>query len=142
MAREPFIGRKDRPEQAINVEGKVGDLSVRDLLSILEGGTAIGTASEGAGASAPAGGGGRVVLGKNWLKDVKDAKRIKDVVDKKLARDAKDIKDLKELIDTVRGKGAVEVQGPTLEQLISRTTDLQREMEDLVRMVEEVSKGE
>ena len=35
MAKEPFIGEGDRPDLTIDLEAKVGDLTVRELAIIL-----------------------------------------------------------------------------------------------------------
>ena len=35
MADEPFIANEDRPELSLDMDGKVGDLTVRELATIL-----------------------------------------------------------------------------------------------------------
>ena len=35
MADQPFVSDEERPNLTVNMEGKVGDMTVRDLASIL-----------------------------------------------------------------------------------------------------------
>jgi hypothetical protein len=82
MSDEPFIASDDRPDLTLDLERKVGDLTVRELAGVLGFEPSMGDAK-----------------GKNQIKDHKDSKNIKDLkdqTDQKQHKDAKDQKDSKD----------------------------------------------
>jgi hypothetical protein len=91
MANEPFVGKEDRPDLTVNMEGKVGDLTVRELASIL------GVDPEQMAKTkdtAPTAG-DKVPI-KEIQKDSKDRKDTKDTKDHKEPKDHKDQKEQKD----------------------------------------------
>ena len=81
MAHEPFIAKEDRPDLTVDMEGKVGDLTIRELATIL-------------GVDPP----GEIdnKEHKTDSKDQKDAKDNKEFKDQKEQKDQKDFKEQKE----------------------------------------------
>src|SRR6478752_7687978 len=84
MADEPFIANEDRPELSLDMDGKVGDLTVRELATILGFEPAVDVIKEG----------------KSETKEHKDSKDNKDSKDHKEQKHQKDTKDQKEQKDT------------------------------------------
>jgi hypothetical protein len=87
MADQPFVGQEQRPDLTINMEGKVGELTVRDLVSVLGGEAATS-------AKLP----DKQVV-KEIKEPVKEAKEPKDAKDVKDHKEPKDHKDQKEQKD-------------------------------------------
>jgi hypothetical protein len=83
MANEPFIARDDRPDLTLDMEGKVGELTVRELASILGFDLQEAELKEGKSENKD-------------HKDSKDSKDTKDSFDQKQQKDQKDSKDHKE----------------------------------------------
>ena len=93
MAEKPFVDQEQRPDLTVNMEGKVGELTVRDLVSILGGGEAGAAKLKEAPAEKP------VVKEPKDHKDIKDHKEPKDHKDQKEQKDHKDPKDHKDQKD-------------------------------------------
>src|ERR1700704_2193775 len=87
MADQPFVEQEQRPDLTIDMEGKVGDLKVRDLMSIVGASAAAGQKLKEAPATA---------IDKQTAKEPKDAKDIKDHKEPKDHKDQKDQKDHKD----------------------------------------------
>ena len=83
MADEPFIANEDRPELSLDMDGKVGDLTVRELATILGFEPAVDVIKEGKSET-------------KEHKDSKDNKDSKDHQEQKQQKDAKDQKDSKD----------------------------------------------
>ena len=91
MAKEPFISKEERPNLNINLEGRVGDLTVRELATILGTEAATGQKLKELPATAL----DKVPI-KETQKDVKDRKDVKEHKDQKEPKDRKDQKDTKD----------------------------------------------
>jgi len=90
MAKEPFISQEERPNLTINLEGKVGELTVRELASVLgfdpsEAAKAKELPSTAVDKTA-----------KEIQKDIKDRKEAKEHKDQKEPKDHKDQKEAKD----------------------------------------------
>ena len=87
MADQPFINDEERPNLTINMEGKVGDLTVRELTDILGVGATAVKAKE-----VPVSATDKAVI-KEIQKDVKDRKEAKEAKDQKDDHDRHDYPD-------------------------------------------------
>ena len=90
MAKEPFIGQENRPNLTINLEGRVGDLTVRELASVLGIDPSLAPKAKELPSTASE------KTTKEVLKDVKDRKEAKEHKDQKEPKDHKDQKDSKD----------------------------------------------
>lgn len=91
--KKPFVGEKDRPDLTVKMEGKVGDLTVRELASILGFDPSAAKLKE-----LPATAADKLPL-KEIQKDLKDRKDTKEHKDQKEPKDRKDQKDTKDRKD-------------------------------------------
>jgi hypothetical protein len=89
MANEPFIKAEDRPEMTLNLDGKVGDLTVRELATILGFEPIQDLVKEGKVETKE----------RKDSKDSKDNKESKDRKEQKEQKDPKDSKDQKDQKD-------------------------------------------
>ena len=125
---QPFVSGESRPDLTVDLNQKVGELSVRDLASIL------GT------------GGGAAIKIKEFFKERKDFKDIKEHKDQKEHKDHKDIKDIlieknplievaKDLTSdtkvTAENPGDPQIPQEGLQELINRVSGLEAEVANL-----------
>jgi len=91
MANEPLISKEDRPDLTIDLEGKLGNMTVRDLANIL----GVDPAQLPKPKELPVTATDKIPT-KEIQKDVKDRKDTKDHKDQKEPKDHKDQKDTKD----------------------------------------------
>jgi hypothetical protein len=101
MADQPFVGQEQRPDLTVNMEGKVGDLTVRDLTTLLGGGggKVKEVAKEPKDLKEPIKEPIKEPKDHKDIKDHKEPKDHKDIADQKAHKDPKDNKDQKEQKD-------------------------------------------
>ena len=90
MAKEPFISQEERPNLTINLEGRVGDLTVRELASVL----GIDPSQAPKAKELPSTAADKTA--KEVQKDIKDRKEAKEHKDHKEPKDHKDQKEAKD----------------------------------------------
>jgi hypothetical protein len=109
MADKPFVEQEQRPDLTIDLQHKVGDLTVRDLLTILGSSSASGPKLKETPTSA---GDKPVAKEPKDSKDIKDHKEPKDHKDQKEQKDHKDPKDQKDQKDQKEPKDHKDQKDP------------------------------